>query len=219
MPLPRSLTASVLLLVGCGSNRALDGVRCEDHPTELAFDEASPLGFTPAELVAGIPASESPVLTWADGGTTLLTLGWTAGTTARYVESVEVYPDDGGEHTLMAPVCDDRVEVDGTLTFATDDGAFAEVWTVVVAGASPDPRLTVPLALDDLAGDFDLEPFVDAEDWDELSASVAITWADGASAGVVSGQASGEEDGCVTGETCSAWAEEVDVATWGAPAE
>ncbi len=211
---------SVLLLaVACASRGPLDeGVHCEDQATEIGFDDPTALGFTANELLAGIPATETAALRWADDTTATLSLGWTAGSVARFVDSEAVYPDDGEEHTLMAAICDDRVEVDGLLVLATDDGAFDETFSLTVAGSTPDAAVSIPLDLEQLGGTFELEPFVEADDYDELSASIRISWAAGASAGVIEGQASGGED-CEDGDTCTAWAELVEVAEWGAPAE
>ncbi len=211
----------LLLAVACGGDRdsSTHGEMpyCDDTRTELALDAVTPLGFSGADLVAGIPATETATLTWADDATTALTLTFAPGDRATHVDSEAVYPE-GGEGPAIGIECPDRVEVGGGFTFTTADGAFAESWEVAVRGTEPAPLLRVELDLDGLSGTFDLVPFVTAEGWDDLSAAIEVSWADGASAGVIEGQASGSGP-CEDDDDCTAWSESVDVAAWGAASE
>ncbi len=135
------------------------------------------------------------------------------GTTARFVESVAVYPDRGGSMEAIGVVCDNRLEIDGSLTFATGDGAFDETFASVLLATADAVRVYEELELDGLTGSFDITPFVDTTDYDALSAWLDVRFADGASSGVIEGQASGEDD-CSGSDDCSAWATAVPVAAW-----
>jgi hypothetical protein len=208
------LSLAALLLPACVFEKAADeGPYCEDQPSDVALEDATDLGFSAADVLAGIPAEEAVVFTYADGSATELSLAFTPAGTARFVTSEAVYPDSGGESPAIGVVCDDRVELDGRLSFHTADGAFAELLDVVVAATAERVFVNEELALDALFGTFDITPFVQSTDYDALKAWLDISFADGASAGAVSGQASGEDE-CEAGDACSAWAENVAVGSW-----
>jgi len=156
-------------------------------------------------------------LTWPDEATTVLDLALASTGEAWFVDSV-VVPGHGEEQPAIWPICDDRVAVAVTIQFMTDDGAFAETWDDRVDATSPsEAHWSRELDLDTLRGDFDLLPFVQSKDYDELRAFVAgSVSAESGNSGRIDGQASGSED-CDPGDTCSSWAEEIDVATWGDP--
>lgn len=209
----RFLALSLLALVGCPSKEALDeGPHCEDTPTDIALDEANALGFTAAEVLATLPTSESTELAYEDLSTTTLDIAFAPGSAARFVDSEAVYPE--GMTTDIGVICDDRLEVDGTLHFFTGDGAFAEELAVTLTAPSlADAGIWEELDLDGLSGTFDIEPFVDATDYDTLKAWISVAFGGGVSTGAVEGQASGQDD-CEDGDTCTAWAESVAVGTW-----
>jgi hypothetical protein len=110
-------------------------------------------------------------------------------------------------------MCDDRVEVDGVLHFVTDDGAFAETRTTVLAATTESVGIDETLDLDALAGSFHLPSFVTADDYDAPSAWISVDYLGGRGTGVVEGQASGEDE-CADADECSAWAESVPVGSW-----
>ena len=202
-----------LLLAGCPSKEEADsGPTCEDTPTTITADEATSLGFTITEVLAALPAGESTEFAYADGTTTPLEVAFVPGTAYRFVDSEAVYPE--GMTTDIGILCEDRLEVDGTLHFATEDGAFAEDFAVTLTATTVDEaRIWQELDLDGLTGTFDIVPFVDATDYDELKAWISAVYAGGVSTGSVEGQASGAEE-CDPGDTCTAWAENVSVGTW-----
>jgi hypothetical protein len=209
----------VLALVGCDDGRGGEdtGPSCEDHEAPVTLDESTALGFTAHDLVDLVTPEFHGPLTWADETTTTLDLVIVSTGEAWFVDS-EVVPGEGDQQPAIWPICDDRVEIAVTIQFTTEDGAFAESWDDRVAGTSAtEAHWAHELDLDALGGDFDLVPFVDAEDYDELRAFVnGAVSAETGSSGRISGQASGSED-CDPGDPCSSWAEEVDVATWGSP--
>ena len=92
--------------------------------------------------------------------------------------------------------------------------AFAETLSVVVSGTPEAPTLYVDLDLDGLTGTFDIAPFVTTAGYDEVRAWLSMGWQGGVSHGTLSGQASGQDANC-TGPDCTAWAEQVSVASWG----
>jgi len=212
------------LLVACdpdggggGLTSGGEGLHCDEVATEVPFDQDAGLGFSPDALIAGVPVTEDATLQWVGGGTTALSIGWQAGSVARFVDS-EAAQDDTGMQTMMWIECDDRVEVEGTLTFSTADGAFAETLPVVVSGTPEAPTLYVDLDLAALVGSFDIAPFVTTAGYDEVRAWLSMGWQGGVSHGDISGQASGQDANC-TGPDCTAWAEQVSVASWGVGSE
>jgi hypothetical protein len=211
----------IAMLAGCQKETADEGWTCQDTPTAIEMSEVSALGFTAEALVANVAATEAATFTYIDGTATALSLGFVSSGIARFVDGEPAYLGDGDEFPLIDIDCFDRVEVAGTLTFATDDGAFDETFDVAMSGATAE-EASVALALDlaALGGTFDLGPFIDTEDpWDTSSAWLGARFAGGVSAGSVDGQISGTEEGCVDGDTCSAWAAQVPVGTWGNVAE
>ncbi|MDP2312190.1 MAG: hypothetical protein Q8P41_04740 [Pseudomonadota bacterium] len=213
---PLTLLALLVPLAGCPGDKVNEGPSCESASTELALDEVTVLGFSAADVLVNLAPHEDAVLTWADGTVTDLSLDFAPGATARFIDLTEVPPTGSGPTPAIAIVCDDYVEIDVGLGFATADGAFAEdLATLMGATAADTAWIDEPLDLEALAGTFDLVPFVDAEDWDELSASIRVDLAAGApTSGVISGVASGEDE-CAEGDECTAWATQVPVGTWG----
>lgn len=196
-----------------------DGPHCEDTVTDLALDAASPLGFSGAEVQALGEGTHAATFTWYDDTVSDLTLVVTgAGAAARYVDSEAVYPDHGGATPAIGIVCDDRVEVDVAIDFDTSGGAFAETWDTVLSATTLDAA-TWHVDLDPaaIAGTFDFDARLaeTGEDYDDSS-----LWASGSfdAAGLSSGQVMGQMSGggpCDPGDTCTAWAGEVPVGSWG----
>ncbi|MDP2306537.1 MAG: hypothetical protein Q8P18_10990 [Pseudomonadota bacterium] len=212
------LLAPLALLVACPALR--DTPICRSTRTEIALDEVTPLGFSAADVLAHLAPQEDAALRWADGTVTDLSLDFAPGTTARFVDGTVEPPTSGAPMPEIAIVCDDYIEVDVAIGFATADGEFAEQLKSRIRAITADTGvIDAALALDALVGTFDLAPFVEAESWDDLTAWVHVDLtSDGRTRGYVAGTASGEEP-CAEGEECTAWAEDVAVATWGEPAE
>lgn len=216
-PVPTVLTVLPLaLLAACPAEQVEDGMPyCEETRTAIALDEATAIGIPANDVLAGIPAEETRVFRYKDGGTTDLTIHFASDAQAYFVDSVEVYPETDGPMPDIAVICDDRIEFDGTLAFATADGAFAESLAVTLAATAENVSIHKELDLDALAGTFDIVPFVTGEDWDEVKAWIDVSFVAGQGQGKVEGQASGE-DACENGDACTAWAELVEVGTWDA---
>lgn len=211
---------ALLGMVGCTRNEADEGWHCEETRTAIEMSEVTSLGFAAEAVVAHVGATESATFTYEDATTTPLSLSFTGAGTATFVDGEAVYEGDGHNIPLIDLECPPRIEVDGTLAFATEDGLFDEVLEVVVVGTvAEEAVIDEPLPLGAMGGTFTLTPFIDSADpWDAESAALRATYADGVSVGSVDGQISGEE-ACDDGDVCTAWAATVAVGTWGAFAE
>lgn len=202
----------LLVLTACpDGGKADEGPHCEDTRTPIAFDEVTSLGFSANDKLAGVPLEEATRLLYADGVATDLTVGFAPAEGAYFVDSEAVYPE-GGMTTDIGVICEDRIEVEGMLAFATADGAFSESFASTLSASADSVSVHQELDLDGLNGSFDIVPFVQSEDYDALSAWIDVRFQDGASVGTISGQASGEDE--CTGDECTAWAESVEVAEW-----
>jgi hypothetical protein len=115
------------------------GIRCNaDVALEpIALDASTPLGYSPADIVTGLPAAHDLALSYAEGAMTGLQI------TLAY---------DGP--VAFAAGCN-RIELDVTLGFVSIDGAFDEALHGRLFAASPDSAtLTIDVPIDALAGDF-----------------------------------------------------------------
>ena len=214
------LLTTLSLVTACiPKDEEANGPTCEGTTTEVALDAATPIGVVPADVLAQVPASEDTTLTYADATSTDLTLTFTPGATARFVDLEAVYPE-GGETTAIGIVCDDYVAIDTDFTFTSTDGVFAEALAAELqATADAAPSLSVPLDLATMGGTFDIDDYTDTTDYNDSSAWItALLNGDGTTHGGVDGQVSGEEP-CEDGDACTAWAENVSVGSWGATEE
>lgn len=195
--------------------RPADGPYCAQTVTDVALDEVTPIGVDAATVLADLPMTEDATLVYADATRTALALSYTPGGTARFVDQEAVYPE-GGTTIDIAVICDDYVAVDVNMGLTTDDGVFAEALsTVLQAGEDGIGHIGQELDLGHLGGSFDIADYTTASDWTDASAWVDVTLnGDATTSGVISGQISGE-DPCDPGDTCSAWAQNVNVGTWG----
>lgn len=111
-----------MALAGCVEDGAKHGVDVEEvcvgEEGDLAMDEASPLGFAPADVVAGLSAGFTAPLTWeTTGGATSIVFTFAEGDgTASFVD-YETAPD-----ASTACEQDDGVWVRVTGAWATADG-------------------------------------------------------------------------------------------------
>jgi hypothetical protein len=135
---------------------------CVEESTVLAADEASPLGFSADEALAGISGTRSGTLTWVDEmiisdefrATELpitLALAYDGGA-ITFVEAT-----DSGE--VPDPFCVSRVEIEVKVDFASDGGEFAETGAGIVRATSADAVELYPLKLfpPALTGTLDLD--------------------------------------------------------------
>jgi hypothetical protein len=200
-------------LAGCDPKGSDEGPRCEESAREVAMEEPTELGFSPAQLAARLPQTEQTTLSWADDTQTELALAFRPADSARFVDSEAVYPD--GEQPAIAVICEDRVEVDVSWDFVTADGTFDESFdTPLRASTLETASLSVQLDLDALGGTFDLDDWTEETEYDEARAWTDVQVGEQVTSGEVSGQISGSEE-CNEGQTCSAWAQQVPVGTWG----
>lgn len=201
-------------LLGCAPKPA-DGPYCAQTVTDVALGEVTPIGVDAATVLADLPAAEDATLVYADAATTALALRYTPGDTARFVDQEAVYPE-GGTTIDIAVICEDYVAVDVEMGLTTDDGVFAEsLATELQAGEDGVGHIRQELDLGNLGGSFDISAWTTASDWTDASGWVEATLdGDGTTRGVVSGQVSGE-DPCESGDECTAWAQNVEVGTWG----
>lgn len=208
--------------VGCTGDKdtADEGAAlgCTETPDELSIEEESPLGFAGRSITTIAGGDHSATLTYATGETAELTVSvaYRDGD-IRYIDS-EPETSSGGVAPAIAAECPDRLEVDVSLELATDDGALAEAWEgTLIAYEEQTINFYKELVVGGLTGTLDIPSFVLATDYDDLSA-----WASGVitvtgTTGEIAGQASGQDD--CEGEDCTAWAESVDIGTWGSASE
>lgn len=209
------------LLVACkGEKDASDGASCEDTLTPLSLEEISVLGFAPGDLLTLAEGSHAETLRWARGGETLVEIGLTyEDGDARFVDSEPVYPEDGDSSAAIWIECPDRVEVDVSITFVTEDGAFDELWACPLQGEVVEmATFRQELDVDALGGTYDMDQDITEPDYDQRSAWVSGRFTAEGTTGEVMGQVSGEEE-CQDGDTCSAWAGEVPIGSWGSGGE
>lgn len=104
----------------------------------LAFDAASPLGYSAADILAGLRSSYAATFTYADDESTPLTL---------------TLASDGGG-AAYAPGCS-RNAIDVSVGWSTADGEFAETLRGKLFALSPDAAtLDVELPLPDFTGSY-----------------------------------------------------------------
>lgn len=104
-----------------------DGIKpyCAETVIEVDIDHITELGFSGGDLLNLANVERSLDWSWEykEGTTTLTLFAQSAAQTARFIDSVAVYPDGAIE---IGIICPDRVEVDAWVTFVTEDGAFDE---------------------------------------------------------------------------------------------
>ncbi len=190
-----------------------EGPHCEATTTELTLDEVSSLGFGAQALVDLASGTHTSTMTWVDATTTDVTVVATLDGTARFVDEEPVYPTTG-TWSDIGVICEDHVEVDGTLHVTTADGLLDE--TVQLSFRSGDGLLVEArseLDPDALTGTLVFDDFHSETDYDERSMWLSANFDADGTRGEVVGQISGTGD-CDPGETCTAWAGEVAFGSW-----
>jgi hypothetical protein len=215
----RLILTSSLLFVACAATDPTDdgeptngneSLLCEPvSSVVLGADEVSPLGFSARAALDAASGEHTAPLVWADGAQSQLTTDVAQAGDVVYVD-YEVVDDGSGMEPAIG--CVDQVEVPVALVVTSADGAFGETRNVQLVvdadGASASLDLAGPLQ-----GSFDVNAFVpDGAAYDEVSASLSLSWSAGGLSGSVDGQGSGT-DGDV------AFAEGFFIATIGASAE
>lgn len=101
---------------------------CAESVLEIDLDDNRDMGFSANDLLH--LASGRHELDWVwdykDGSTALSMFVRSVARTARFIDSVAVYPE--GANPDVGIVCTDRLEVDAWIDFVTADGAFSERW-------------------------------------------------------------------------------------------
>lgn len=123
----KTCLAILLLILSASSVSSVDMPYCADTVYEIDLDQTTSLGFSPRDLLNLAGGTKYIDWTWdyREGSTKLVIRTANTTQTARYIDSVAVYPNGAPEVHI---ICPDRVEVDAWVTFATDDGAFNERW-------------------------------------------------------------------------------------------
>src|SRR5690349_7644587 len=167
--------------------------------TNLAWSERSSLGFSADELLNALGAEQQTRLTWDDGSDTSLTMTLVRGSGSPSFQERE-WTDDGSGRELAAGVeCTNVVTIPATLTFTTNDGAFAEDWPLtLLADGSGSASGYTQLDLNELQGDFEVT-MVDPADYEAVTAFVTLSFDGARWTGTISGQATRTE-----GQTASA---------------
>ena len=129
---------------------------CLYTSTVVASDEVTALGFSGEEVQAATKGLRSETLIWsADESSTELNfeLSFEDGE-VRLMEG-EAAQGDTGVWEAVALECEDYLELDATLSFATADGVFDEVlWVTASADAADQTNLGITLDLDEVAGSY-----------------------------------------------------------------
>jgi hypothetical protein len=206
------------LLVGCfegDKNTLEDGPYCEDTPTVVGLDEVTALGFSGADLLLLAEGEHAETLTWAEtGATTPVAVGVAyAEGEVRFVDSVAVYPEGDGETPAIGVECFARVEVDVTLTIATEDGALDESFALSL-GSQDGLTTTAWYSFDheELNGSYEFT-LMDPSEYDSVQHGLSVSFEEGASRGEITAQAEGCDDDC-SGDECTCWASIDTVAYW-----
>lgn len=204
----------ISLLLACGPRHGgtgVEGAYCEESATELGLDEASPLGFAAASVLAYTSGEQTGIFTWGAGGESDAVVSVAAADSARFVDGESVYPDPDAEPIT----CPDRVEIDATVAFATDDGSFDEHWDLALI-ATDDLALGFSTIIENgtFEGTYDLEEAVYDLDYDHLRARAEGAFDASGGTGSLYGEASGTQDCADSASVCYDWTETIDVGSW-----
>src|SRR5262245_40108979 len=167
-----------------------EGLGCLPTKTlDLGLDEPSPLGFSAAEVLAGVGQSHSVPLAWAKGGSTDLTVSLQyMGGAVRYLD--REWKDDGSGMEIEREDCPDVVEIASTLSFATLDGAFAESWPIkALAPTLQSASVSMIIQVDALQGSYQVTE-VDPATFDEVRVFLDTELAADSVQGTILGQGS-----------------------------
>lgn len=174
----KSLLGAALLSLSCssvtdtGNPDRDDGSEtgagnCVNTPTPIELETVSALGFSAAHVIALAEGTHTETLAWLEnemvtssgGDPSEVEVHLELGPNARFVDR-EPKQDDGGdtlEGDLGEPACNDRLELDATLTLKTADGLLDEsVETVVWAETANLAHADFQIDADELAGSLSL---------------------------------------------------------------
>jgi hypothetical protein len=186
----------VLAGLGCGSEAAdppaTDSSPVIDEATVSAcsdalesqvldWNEPSPLGFSADDVLTALGPEYRGTLTYADGTGTPLELRL-----APRIGKLEYRGDMRDVSTTPRPpgyvsnevLCPSGLSFPVTLSFETDDGAFAEQWRFWLLALDPEQAMGdgYPIDLDVLSGSY---TFPNADRYDDLDAQLTATFGPG----------------------------------------
>jgi hypothetical protein len=199
MKIAVAVTIDLLVLagLGCGSEGAPEPPAMEssaaiDEATTsgcsddlesqlLDWNEPSPLGFSAEDVLIALGPEYRAALTYADGTATPLELRL-----APRLGKIEYRGDVRDVSTRPRPpgyistgsVCPSGLSFPVTLSFETDDGAFAEQWRFWLLALDPEQATGdgYPIDLDVLVGSYTVP---DADHYDDLDAQLTATFGPG----------------------------------------
>lgn len=186
---------------------------CEEEEAAIGLEDASPLGFSAAEVAAAVSGERSAPLTWAKGGSTTVTLSVGAPVAARFVTSTTpTGTPSNGQEIGLAVDCSDYLKIDVPLSFATEDGAFAEAFSISLTARQADTATfyhSIDLAA--LEGSYQVTE-VDPAEFREVRVHLSGTLGSSAVSGKISGTAESFPSG--DGPDATVSAQLFDVATF-----
>lgn len=169
----------------------VDAQGCAVEETELELEEASPLGFSGADVLGELAGDYASTLAWAKGGSVPIELSVVhEGGKVRFLaRSVPESPPDGGPAPVTAEECPSVLELGMVLGIRTEDGAFDEsVPATLFATAAASGKLHASMDPASLRGSYEVTE-IDASQYDRFTLLVDATL-DGESAhGSITGQA------------------------------
>jgi hypothetical protein len=202
-----TLTASCLAACGSDSDSSTqnggfsggqtgeEGVGCQPVQRDpIAWSERSPLGFSADDILAAIGSTRETRLEWEDGTSTALTVGIERASSGQVEfqerEWVASTNGSGIEPAVGVPECNDVVAIPVTLTFTTNDGAFADEWDLTLL-AETTSGVTAFLRFDpsELEGSYTVSE-VDPAAFDDIQAFIELDLSEDGWTGTVSGEAS-----------------------------
>ena len=184
-----------------GGQTGEEGVGCLPvESTNLAWSERSSLGFSADELLNSLGTELSTRLTWKkDSSSTSLTMTLARASGAPTFQEREWTDDGSGRELAAGPECNDVVTIPATLTFTTNDGVFAEQWSLTLLADQVGSATTfVELDLDALGGTFDLE-MIDATEYDDVDVYLTLSFEGDAWTGSIDGSGTDIQGDYATG--------------------
>jgi hypothetical protein len=173
---------------------------CGQTLRELALDDAGPLGFSGADVLAGVVGTHTAPLFW-NADTTPLAVGpeqgessieisiehsESAGGGVRYVDLEPTRVDAVPHGATAAPLCEDRLEIPVFVSLSTGGGALAERFAATLVASSADSAaLSYVLVAEDVSGSFAVSAPAPSS---APTVFVDVRWDDRGFRGTLSGQ-------------------------------
>ncbi len=199
-----------------GSHGDPDAFECVDTVTRLSLGNVSPLGFSGDDVLAAISGPVSAPAAWTErSGAPSITLSVSSPGRPKFHDlEPAAHTGDTGARSEGHPdaPCSDYLELPVTVSFSSDDGAFAEalsttMWVADLADLHVDASMD-PAAL---AGNFTFTE-IDPTEWNSVSLELSNSWSAGAIQGQVIMDASRQTEGDNGEITGSVW--EAPVLVW-----